>query len=123
MGSTGCPGADSNRDAFRHYPLKIACLPVSPPGRAAQQDSRSRVGSQRVAGLRIEGAPGDRNTVQSDRDRGAPEAEERLRVGTVAMIGGGRGGLAVQLDLYIVPAAAQQIALGIPGRDDSRDPR
>ena len=29
----GCPGADSNRDAFRHYPLKIACLPVSPPGR------------------------------------------------------------------------------------------
>ena len=30
-----CPGADSNRDAFRHYPLKIACLPVSPPGRAA----------------------------------------------------------------------------------------
>jgi hypothetical protein len=35
-----CPGADSNRDAFRHYPLKIACLPVSPPGRAAQQDSR-----------------------------------------------------------------------------------
>jgi hypothetical protein len=30
----GCPGADSNRDAFRHYPLKIACLPVSPPGRA-----------------------------------------------------------------------------------------
>jgi hypothetical protein len=39
-GSVGCPGADSNRDAFRHYPLKIACLPVSPPGRAAQQDSR-----------------------------------------------------------------------------------
>jgi hypothetical protein len=30
-----CPGADSNRDAFRHYPLKIACLPVSPPGREA----------------------------------------------------------------------------------------
>src|SRR5215210_8832087 len=36
----GCPGADSNRDAFRHYPLKIACLPVSPPGRAGEQDSR-----------------------------------------------------------------------------------
>src|SRR5690606_8689777 len=31
-----CPGADSNRDAFRHYPLKIACLPVSPPGRGAE---------------------------------------------------------------------------------------
>jgi hypothetical protein len=27
-----CPGADSNRDAFRHHPLKMACLPVSPPG-------------------------------------------------------------------------------------------
>jgi hypothetical protein len=33
--NVGCPGADSNRDAFRHYPLKIACLPVSPPGRGA----------------------------------------------------------------------------------------
>ncbi len=30
-----CPGSDSNRDAFRHYPLKIACLPISPPGRGA----------------------------------------------------------------------------------------
>src|SRR5512140_2858018 len=28
-----CPGADSNRDALRHHPLKMACLPVSPPGR------------------------------------------------------------------------------------------
>ena len=28
-----CPGADSNRDAFRHHPLKMACLPISPPGR------------------------------------------------------------------------------------------
>jgi hypothetical protein len=28
----GCPGADSNRDAFRHHPLKMACLPISPPG-------------------------------------------------------------------------------------------
>ena len=27
-----CPGADSNRDAFRHHPLKMACLPISPPG-------------------------------------------------------------------------------------------
>ena len=34
-GTSECPGADSNRDAFRHYPLKIACLPVSPPGRAS----------------------------------------------------------------------------------------
>ena len=29
---SSCPGADSNRDAFRHHPLKMACLPVSPPG-------------------------------------------------------------------------------------------
>jgi hypothetical protein len=28
-----CPGADSNRYAFRHHPLKMACLPISPPGR------------------------------------------------------------------------------------------
>ena len=32
-----CPGADSNRDAFRHHPLKMACLPVSPPGRLTHQ--------------------------------------------------------------------------------------
>ncbi len=32
-GTTTCPGADSNRDALRHHPLKMACLPVSPPGR------------------------------------------------------------------------------------------
>jgi hypothetical protein len=29
---TTCPGADSNRDALRHHPLKMACLPISPPG-------------------------------------------------------------------------------------------
>src|SRR5438132_13212151 len=28
-----CPGTDSNRDALRHHPLKMACLPISPPGR------------------------------------------------------------------------------------------
>ena len=28
-----CPGADSNRYALRHHPLKMACLPISPPGR------------------------------------------------------------------------------------------
>jgi hypothetical protein len=27
-----CPDSDSNRDALRHHPLKMACLPVSPPG-------------------------------------------------------------------------------------------
>src|SRR5262245_54106085 len=40
-----CPGADSNRDAFRHYPLKIACLPVSPPGRAASKIAAGKGGS------------------------------------------------------------------------------
>ena len=33
-----CPGADSNRYAFRHHPLKMACLPISPPG----QNQRAR---------------------------------------------------------------------------------
>src|SRR5690606_5635675 len=27
-----CPGPDSNRHSFRYHPLKMACLPVSPPG-------------------------------------------------------------------------------------------
>ncbi len=28
-----CPGLDSNQhDVNRHYPLKVACLPISPPG-------------------------------------------------------------------------------------------
>src|SRR2546430_13228770 len=40
FGSLGkCPGPDSNRDALRHCPLKTACLPVSPPGRAQQTRS------------------------------------------------------------------------------------
>ena len=32
-----CPGSDSNRDAFPHHPLKMACLPVSPPGLSYRQ--------------------------------------------------------------------------------------
>ena len=32
-----CPGTDSNRDALRHHPLKMACLPISPPGQHALQ--------------------------------------------------------------------------------------
>ena len=32
-----CPGADSNRYAFRHHPLKMACLPISPPGQSHLQ--------------------------------------------------------------------------------------
>ena len=27
-----CPGLDSNQHTLRHYPLKVACLPMSPPG-------------------------------------------------------------------------------------------
>ena len=34
-GPASCPGADSNRDALRHHPLKMACLPISPPGRGS----------------------------------------------------------------------------------------
>src|SRR2546427_6239827 len=36
---TRCPGSDSNRDALRHCPLKTACLPVPPPGRARNIES------------------------------------------------------------------------------------
>src|SRR6266481_9912014 len=36
---TLCPGSDSNRDALRHCPLKTACLPVPPPGRARNIES------------------------------------------------------------------------------------
>jgi hypothetical protein len=46
-----CPGADSNRDAFRHYPLKIACLPVSPPGRAGEQDTPRETEGQATSRL------------------------------------------------------------------------
>ncbi len=39
-----CPGTDSNRDASRHHPLKMACLPISPPGHsAAAEAGRSSV--------------------------------------------------------------------------------
>jgi hypothetical protein len=27
-----CPELDSNQHTLRHYPLKVACLPISPPG-------------------------------------------------------------------------------------------
>ena len=36
-----CPGADSNRYAFRHHPLKMACLPISPPGQNLSPQFRS----------------------------------------------------------------------------------
>src|SRR5437764_13461206 len=56
-----CPGTDSNRDALRHHPLKMACLPISPPGptstasqsykcqRSAFSDSESLVLRSRIA--------------------------------------------------------------------------
>jgi hypothetical protein len=40
-----CPGADSNRYAFRHHPLKMACLPISPPGRIASFDISKKNGA------------------------------------------------------------------------------
>src|SRR5215208_2765848 len=49
---TVCPGADSNRDAFRHYPLKIACLPVSPPGRAGGKLAPGNRGVNPIASVR-----------------------------------------------------------------------
>jgi hypothetical protein len=41
-----CPGADSNRDALRHHPLKMACLPVSPPGRYEPQNNNGADGAR-----------------------------------------------------------------------------
>src|SRR6185312_9130212 len=35
--TTSCPRADSNRDAFQHKHLKLACLPISPRGRPSEQ--------------------------------------------------------------------------------------
>ena len=37
-----CPGADSNRYALRHHPLKMACLPISPPGQHHNQTNSQR---------------------------------------------------------------------------------
>jgi hypothetical protein len=36
-----CPGADSNRYALRHHPLKMACLPISPPGQHHRARARA----------------------------------------------------------------------------------
>src|SRR5262249_9319733 len=47
---TTCPGTDSNRDALRHHPLKMACLPISPPGPCGLLqfcDQRSAIRSKR----------------------------------------------------------------------------
>ena len=47
-----CPDADSNRDALRHHPLKMACLPVSPSGRRPYSQllySRAAYSVQRTA--------------------------------------------------------------------------
>ena len=81
-----CPGADSNRDAFRHYPLKIACLPVSPPGRAAEQDSRRAEGGKPPATtpkrtyLDRERAVRDRRSAERDVHlEGADDARRPLR--------------------------------------------
>src|SRR3989344_494469 len=34
----GCPGEDLNLHAFRHYHLKVACLPISTPGQMSLRD-------------------------------------------------------------------------------------
>ena len=43
--SRECPGADSNRDAFRHSLLKTACLPISPPGQTHLRPSTATLHS------------------------------------------------------------------------------
>ncbi len=49
-----CPGPDSNRDDFRHCPLKTACLPIPPPGqaRANAREEASYRGPQHRTRLR-----------------------------------------------------------------------
>ena len=51
-----CPGADSNRDAFRHHPLKMACLPISPPGQPSAAANRNR--AELTSCLHLTGATG-----------------------------------------------------------------
>jgi hypothetical protein len=48
-----CPGADSNRDAFRHHPLKMACLPISPPGQNNREPGSGNRNRFHWAGRRI----------------------------------------------------------------------
>lgn len=43
-----CPGRDSNPHSFRHYPLKIACLPISPPGPSARRYGIRCLGSNQA---------------------------------------------------------------------------
>ena len=59
-GGVSCPGADSNRDALRHHPLKMACLPISPPGRPDRrsEDHRARRGPRRTCSTLPTGATG-----------------------------------------------------------------
>ena len=53
-----CPDSDSNRDAFRHYPLKIACLPVSPSGRGQHYTLLGLTGqSPSLTGVQPRGPP------------------------------------------------------------------
>jgi hypothetical protein len=49
--SCQCPGTDSNRDALRHHPLKMACLPISPPGQSLQSSAFGVLG--RMLRIRI----------------------------------------------------------------------
>ena len=57
--SRKCPGADSNRDALRHHPLKMACLPISPPG-LSRRARRVIFTFSSFNALQSSGADGDR---------------------------------------------------------------
>src|SRR6185503_10192293 len=45
-----CPRSDSNRHSLRHYPLKIACLPIPPRGQSFEGYLPSPVGVGSLGG-------------------------------------------------------------------------
>src|SRR6185312_13364999 len=120
-----CPGADSNRYAFRHYPLKIACLPVSPPGRAAEQDSPAAEGNPPITGLplRVKRTAGNRGTVDGY-DHGGGEVEGYGRgygIGPVSVVVHGLRDI-VHENLHPITPAAQQVVVSVARGDGGIDP-
>ena len=100
MAEDACPGADSNRDAFRHYPLKIACLPVSPPGRGANLSERSEQtqpdpppAQPALFHVAEVGAAADGVAIERDVDAvgSLGNREVACRIGAVAVVMHGRG--------------------------------
>jgi hypothetical protein len=115
-----CPGADSNRDAFRHYPLKIACLPVSPPGREAGKIAApsNAVNFKQHQLLEAKWAAFDGDSVEEYHGTDWPQSSpEAVRVGPISVVPESYGRTLVQPYLHVVAAAADQVSLSIPDGD------